>query len=630
MNSEFPLPFSGGQIASKLDNWKKVTSDPWIIDSVRGVTIPFMEVPAQVGEPRPYVLAEEERNFIDQELVGLLDKGVLEICTPTSNQVVSNIFLRPKKDGSFRLILDLTWVNEHVEYAHFKMCSLNTALEMMRPDCWMGSIDLKDAYYSVLVREEHRVYLRFKWRDILYQFRVLPNGLACAPRFFTKLLNPVFATIREGGGECFPYIDDSFVVADTKEECVKTLGILQRDLKKLGFVIHPTKSVLEPVRELVFLGFLLDSRACRVFLTKEKEEKLTRAATDLLAKNKSTIREVAGLIGLLVAYSPAFRYADLHTKLLEREKIDALRAAKGNFNGKMKLSWEARCEIFWWIENITRSGRAIRESDPETVLFTDASSDGWGAHVGTSATGGRWSEEEKLMHINVLELRAILFGLKSLCEGSNRHIRVMSDNTIAVAYVKHQGGVKSPECDGQAKLIWNWCEERNIWLSIAHIPGVENTLADAKLRKFADNLEWKLGDKIFQKVVENFGVPDIDMFASRLNKKTEVFVSWGPDPEAAAVDAFTLHWSQFKLMYAFPPFSLVGRTVAKILEDGARAILVVPWWPTKPWWGRIAHLGLRQLKFRPRKGNLVPTGLPDSAEMLGRLPLGVFLFLGND
>ena len=419
------------------------------------------------------------------------------------------------------------------------------------------------------------------------------------------------------------------MVADSWEECRQTLVKLEHELVELGFVVHQDKSVLEPTTELIFLGFILDSELFKIALTLEKEEKLRRAASELLERNKPTIREVAGLIGLLVAYTPAFRYAELHTKWLEMEKIEALRLHRGNFNARMRLSATAKLELNWWIRNVGNSGRAIRESQPEMILFTDASSEGWGAHVGPLATGGRWSEEEKDLHINALELRAIYFGLRCLGEGQDKHIRVMSDNMTAVAYVKHQGGVRSLECEIQAKLIWTWCEKRHVWLTIAHIPGVENVLVDEKSRKFADNLEWKLGDKLFEKVVENFGEPNIDLFASRLNRKTELFVSWLPDPEAAAIDAFSLHWSQFELIYAFPPFSLVGQTIAKILEDGARAILLVPWWPTKPWWGRLVHLRLRHVRFRSRKGNLVPIGRPDNVDMLERLPLGAFLFLGD-
>ena len=627
LSLECPTPkkFWGGQISERAKTWGTITSDSWILNSVRGVAIPFEEWPLQTKEPKPYKLAGEERDFIDEELVDMLSKGIVERAVDLEGQVVSNIFLRPKKDGGFRMILDLTWLNEHVEYEHFKMTSIRTAVDMMRPACWLGSIDLKNAYYSVLIRLQDRKFLRFRWQGQLFQFRVLPNGLACAPRIFTKLLAPIFAELRERGHECFPYIDDTFVVADSFEKCRDTLGELKSQLEKLGFVIHEQKSVVEPTRQLVFLGYILDSETMRIALTSDKEEKLKRAAFDLLRKVQVTIREVAGLVGLMVAFSQAFNYGAVHLKELEMDKIQALNKACGDFDSKMVPSLEGMEDVHWWLQNVENSGRDIRQGDPDIVIFTDASNDGWGAHVGETTAGGRWSEIEGRDHINVLELRAILLGLQSLCIVQDVHIRIMTDNTTALAYVKHQGGVKSQECHRIAKQIWIWAENRRIWLSAAHIPGVDNVLADYKSRNFEDNLEWELNEKLFNRIVDTFGQPKIDLFASRLNMKVERFVSWKPDPEALAIDAFTLNWSK-SFFYAFPPFSCVGRVVEKIVDERAEGILVVPHWPTRPWWGRLVALGLRKLMFRSRKNNLKPVGQPDNVHWLSKSPLVAFLF----
>ena len=60
-------------------------------------------------------------------------------------------FCRPKKDGSVRIILNLKKLNESMDYQHFKMETLNHALQLMTQGCYMASIDLKDAYYSIPV-----------------------------------------------------------------------------------------------------------------------------------------------------------------------------------------------------------------------------------------------------------------------------------------------------------------------------------------------------------------------------------------------------------------------------------------------------------------------------------------------
>ena len=180
-----------------------------------GIEIPFTDTLRQNSVPFPFCLSKSEKEAVDSEIVKFVDKRRVEQVVHQEGEWISNLFIRPKPDGSYRLILDLTELNKYIEYEHFKMCSLHTALELVQQGKWMASIDLKDAYFSFLIRLQDRKLLRFIWGDCLYQFRCLPNGLVCAPRFFTKLLTPVFAKARLMGYDCFPFIDDSFIAADT-------------------------------------------------------------------------------------------------------------------------------------------------------------------------------------------------------------------------------------------------------------------------------------------------------------------------------------------------------------------------------------------------------------------------------
>ena len=270
--------FSAGNIANFEHCWRELSSDPWIISAVQGILIPFQEgEPVQMRVPHPFRLSPDEREILQSEIKVLLEKGVIERVKPTAGQFISNVFLRPKPKGH-RVILDLTEFNKFVKYEHFKMTSLQSALELMRPGAWMASVDLRDAYYTVKIHNWHRKFLRFQFNKELYQYVGMANGLACAPRFFTKLLVPLFASLQEKGHECFPYIDDSFVIVDTFGECQKSVEALCTVTQRVGFFIHPDKSVFRPQQNLVFLGFQLDTRDMSVTLTEEKKQKFTRAA----------------------------------------------------------------------------------------------------------------------------------------------------------------------------------------------------------------------------------------------------------------------------------------------------------------------------------------------------------------
>ena len=599
-----------------------------MLDVVTGLKIPFYQIPIQNREPFPYRLSQIETLAATQEIQKLLEKGVLEETLDDPDQVISNIFLTPKKDGSYRMILDLTWVNKHIQYEHFKMCSLITAKNLLRTGCWMGSIDLKDAYYSVLISPQDRKFLRFRWNGSLYQFKAMPNGISCAPRFFTKILNPVFAYLRSQGHETFQYIDDSIVFADSKEECAYSLKVISELLEDLGFMVHPLKSKFDPEKSLLFLGFMLDSNDMTITLTQDKVEKFKRAAHDLLEKHSPRIREVAGLLGLMTSYTQAFDYAPAHVKSLENDKIQALRDSKGSFDECMTISLEGISDIHWWLQNIDNSKNHILLSPFDFILYTDASELGWGAFSHGVSTGGRWTNEEQQLHINALELKAIYLALRSFCTEDYQHVKILTDNTTALAYVKHMGGVRSYMCNQIASDIWNWCELHYIWITISHIPGVDNVKADYKSRKFSDNVEWELNPKIFDRICSVFGLPEVDLFATRLNHKVERYVSFHPDPGSFAVDAFSIPWRNF-YFYAFPPFSCVARVISKILAEKATGLLLVPWWPTQPWWARLIKLKLRKLLFRPKRNNLLPIGNPTNQDFLNKCPLVAFRFSDN-
>ena len=68
------------------------------------------------------------------------------------------------------------------------METLNHILKLIKLNCYMASLDIKDAYYTIPVAEAFQKYLKFIWKGKLLKFCVLPNGLSPCPRQFTKLL----------------------------------------------------------------------------------------------------------------------------------------------------------------------------------------------------------------------------------------------------------------------------------------------------------------------------------------------------------------------------------------------------------------------------------------------------------
>ena len=164
----------------------------------------------------------------------------------------------------------------------------------------------------------------------------------------------------------------------------------------------------------------------------------------------------------------------------------------------------------------------------------------------TFVQGDIGAKKNRKTTLMFLELRAIFLGLKALCGSeSNTHIQLYCDNTSSCAYLRNFGG-KKRYLNVLAIDIWNWCISRSIHLSISHVAGCLNVEADELSRglNLNEDLEWALDMDIFQEIVCRFGKPDIDLFASRLNHKLEKYISFRPDPNAMAVDAFSISWTK--------------------------------------------------------------------------------------
>ena len=557
-------------------------------------------------KPQPYKLSEVEMNAIDEEIKTLLKKDVIEITQPEQGDFWSNIFSRPKKDGGRRMILDLSQLNKHLVYYHFKMDTFEVARKLISPSCFMASIDLQDAYYSVPIAEEHRKYLKFNWNGVLYQYKALPNGLSSAPRLFTKLLKPPFAKLRSLGYCIVGYIDDTLLIAPSKEEAEMAVNHTAIVLSELGFIIHPRKSIFNPTQQISYLGFVINSCDMTVSLSWEKRQDIKTRCVELSRKQKPSIRQIAEVIGKLVASFPAIQYGQLHYRSLEIVKIQGLKKNYGNFEAKSEMGANARNDLDWWISNIENEATKadIRPPNADLTIESDASGMGWGGTNGVNKIGGRWNTQEldlfNVQGINIMELLAAFFNVRAFCKDAQyEHVHVKCDNQTAVAYMNNMGGTHSDMCNTLAKEMWHWCMQHGLWLSASYLPGSENIIADAKSRKFQDQTEWMLDTRIFRKICMFEGQPEVDLFASRLNHQLPKYISWKPDPSAEATDAFSVNWGNC-FFYAFPPFCLITACLQKIEADRAEGILVIPRWPTQPWFAKLLHMLITEPILLPK------------------------------
>lgn len=547
-----------------------------------------------------------EFNEISDILAALEKQQVIKKVKPLGDQFISPFFLALKKDGiSKRFILNLKQLNCFLQAPHFKLEDIRTAMKLISKNCFMATIDLKDAYYSISIHEAHRKYLRFHFNDSLWEFSSLPFGLSVAPFVFTKIMKPIVTYLRKQNITCVVYLDDCLIMADTEYQCSHYINVALNLFQRLGFTINYNKSNLNPECSTKFLGFILNSHDLTISLPEEKQTKILKFIKNIKNLKTIQIRSFAKFIGMLVASCPASKYGWLYTKTFEKYKYLALCKNNQNYNAKMPITKEILSDLSWWEKNIVNSKNNIRQDRFDICIYSDSSKTGWGAVCGAKRAHGWWPLNMQSFHINYLELKAAFLALQSFASDSkSKSILLKIDNTTAISYINRMGSIKYENLNSLAREIWEWCQIRDIWIHASYINSKDNWEADIQSRIRISDSEWELSKQGFQKIVRTLGKPSVDLFANYQNKKCDTFVSRFPDPAALSVDAFNMSWKNLNF-YAFPPCTLVLRVLNKIILDQATGIVVIPDWPSQPFYPLFQKLKISEVIQLEDKDNLL-------------------------
>ena len=395
------------------------------------------------------------------------------------------------------------------------------------------------------------------------------------------------------------YLDDWMIRSQSQEEArVNTQAVVDLT-QSLSWIINQEKSELKPTQVFSFVGYEYHLDSAPVKPTREMAQTSgfdpkTQVKTYLDCK----MFDVANWVACLKMVPEGclhMRLFQFHLKEHWRypQSLDSL------------PPWtEAICaHLDWWQNpsNVMR-GADLHPKDRSIQLFTDASNEGWGAHLDQCSTKGLWSDGEKRLHINVLELKAVSLALQSFKDQcQNQTVLVATGNSTMVAYVNKQEGTHSA---GMCALLWKimtWCHHYHRTLKARHIPGCLNVMADLLSRSNqVQSTEWSG----VQTDLSKWFTPHVDLFATHLNHKLPLYVSPVPDPRAWDIDALNINWTSLTA-YAYPPMALLHRVIQKIRQCHCLIIVIAPGWPGMPWFWDLVPLSTE-----------IPLQLPVSTTLL--------------
>lgn len=153
-------------------------------------------------------------------------------------------------------------------------------------------------------------------------------------------------------------------------------------------------------------------------------------------------------------------------------------------------------------------------------------------------------------------------------------------------------------------------------------------VADKESRVKNLDTEWMLAPHIFSRLCEVFSIPDMDLFASRINTQVPTYVSWKPDPSAAYINAFSVNWEN-RSLYAFLPFRIIGRVLRRLQEDRATLLTILPLWPTQVWFPKALQLLAGPPLLLPQNPLILPQSPGSAHPQADNLMLTAMLLSGN-
>ena len=130
------------------------------------------------------------------------------------------------------MILNLKIFNGILKFKHCKLESAEDALDLITEGCYFGSVELKDASYTIPIYDNYETFLKLFWKEEYYQYILLTNGSSPAVTVFTNVLTPPFTYLRSTGHLSVKYIDDSLFLGETSENCFKIIRATVAVLRK--------------------------------------------------------------------------------------------------------------------------------------------------------------------------------------------------------------------------------------------------------------------------------------------------------------------------------------------------------------------------------------------------------------
>lgn len=605
---------AGGRLRFFTKQWKELKVSRWFQKGLsKGFKLPFTSRAQLRRQTRRIInvnLSKEDLKITKELVKDYQGKGITRPIRKEEVKHLSPVFPVPKTDKGYRLILNARRINTIFKKDTYRMETLRTILQQLKPGLWATKIDLKNAYVHIPIWRPHQGYLAFRIEQDHYCFQGLPFGLSFAPQLFTRVVDQMVVYLLRRGIVLYAYLDDLLLVHKDKDTLREQTKEALELLKRLGWSINEEKTIAEPQRELEHLGFSINFERLVLSIPKRKRLQVKKVTKELIRKAKMdsiSCRDVARLTGMLQALTPGYQFAKAHMSALVECKREALAGSK-DYSKPCHLTPEAKQELQFWSQHLPSLQGKPHALEPIYRWTTDASGYGLGATLGTFGNPYQKQFQEFLLKdhshlsINFKELWAVYRSLEAFKESMRGHVVLHeTDNTTVLSYLRRQrGGI--PALDHLTRKIMAILEEFDITLIPTHLAGVLNVEAD-RLSRWKQKEDQRVNPITLAWIWHQERLlPSMDISASDLNKQCNRFLSYRISPGAVGNDFMRYDWALERQPYSNPPFTMIPKLIKRTFDLKQQLLLLIPKWPRRTWFHLLeSHLQRQPVLIKPHK-----------------------------
>lgn len=300
------------------------------------------------------------KELTKSKLEELLTSGIIEVVTEKMDRsFCSSLLVVPKGQDDIRLVVDLRGPNKCIHRTPFRMPTFEEILMNLHGANYFSTIDLKSAFFHVVLDESCRHLTNFFSGEVMYRCCRLPFGLCNAPDIFQEIMQSIILTGCKG---VVNYLDDILVIGKTKEEHDENLKKVMAQLQDHNVEINMDKCSLNR-QEVIFLGFRLSKEGWSI-----EENKIQAIKNFRKPQTQNEVKSFLGLINFIEKFIPQRADKTRHLRQLAR-------ADHFYWTPEHDEEYEFLTTTAW--KTIQTLGYYNR--DDVTELFVDASPHGLGA-----------------------------------------------------------------------------------------------------------------------------------------------------------------------------------------------------------------------------------------------------------